>query len=75
VEGHPYTGRTHQIRLHLAHSGFPVVGDPLYGRKTTRSNEAMALRAVRLVYQDPFSRKRVDIRAPVDQFLTEYGFG
>ena len=27
------TGRTHQIRVHLSHMGFPIIGDPLYGRK------------------------------------------
>ena len=27
------TGRTHQIRVHLSHLGFPIIGDPLYGRK------------------------------------------
>jgi len=31
VEVHPLTGRTHQVRVHLAHAGFPVAGDPLYG--------------------------------------------
>ena len=30
------TGRTHQIRVHMAYIGFPLVGDPLYGRKPTR---------------------------------------
>lgn len=31
VEAKPLTGRTHQIRVHLAHSGFPIVGDESYG--------------------------------------------
>ena len=32
VRCHPHTGRTHQIRVHLAHEGFPLIVDPLYGR-------------------------------------------
>jgi RluA family pseudouridine synthase len=31
IEAHPFTGRTHQIRVHLAHSGLPIVGDATYG--------------------------------------------
>jgi len=32
LECTPHTGRTHQIRVHLFHAGFPIIGDPLYGR-------------------------------------------
>ena len=72
VECKPVTGRTHQIRVHLAESGMPIVGDELYGREE-RGYE-LGLRAIRLAYADPFTRRRVDIRAPVDWFLKEYGF-
>lgn len=33
IKAYPRTGRTHQIRLHAADAGFPVVGDPIYGKK------------------------------------------
>jgi len=72
VEAQPYTGRTHQIRIHLAESGTPCVGDDLYGRP--ERGVELGLRAIRLAYQDPFTRRRVEIRAPVEQFCREYGF-
>ena len=72
VEAKPTTGRTHQIRVHLAESGCPVVGDELYGRSNDRKN--LALRAVRLAYIDPFTKKRVEIHAATENFLKEYGF-
>ena len=72
IEAHPLTGRTHQIRLHLAESARPIVGDDVYGRRDDRSN--LGLRAVRLAFADPFSRRRVEIRAPIEAFCREYGF-
>lgn len=38
LECHLYTGRTHQIRVHMRHIGHPLVGDPLYGRGDGRQN-------------------------------------
>jgi 23S rRNA pseudouridine1911/1915/1917 synthase len=71
IEARPYTGRTHQIRIHLAESGSPVIGDELYGRG---EKIEMGLRAVKLGYHDPFTRKPVTIRAPVEGFLRTHGF-
>lgn len=42
LECHLYTGRTHQIRVHMRHTGHPVVGDPLYGRGDERINLGLA---------------------------------
>lgn len=71
IEARPYSGRQHQIRVHLAQSGCPIVGDALYGG---RHGKTLALRAAGLAYEDPFTRRRVQIRAPLEDFLTLYGF-
>jgi 23S rRNA pseudouridine1911/1915/1917 synthase len=72
VEAKPVTGRTHQIRVHLLESRLPIVGDELYGK--LERNLPLGLRAVALAYQDPFTKRRVEIHAPVESFLKEFGF-
>jgi len=57
------TGRKHQIRVHLAESGHPIVGDKNYG---SRSNpiQRMALHGANLSFEHPLSRKRMSFDSP-----------
>jgi 23S rRNA pseudouridine955/2504/2580 synthase len=66
------TGRTHQIRVHLAHAGFPIVGDPKYGdfaRNKAFAREQgvarMFLHAAELAFDHPASGERITLRANV----------
>ena len=74
------SGRTHQIRVHMAHAGWPLVGDPLYGRglrlprgATPRLAEALrgfrrqALHAERLAFAHPVTGKELEFDAPPPQ--------
>lgn len=70
------TGRTHQLRVHLAHSGHPIVGDPVYGCDTFPQ---MLLHGERQRLVRPFSFKRIEVRAPLPpyfhNFLLKYKLG
>src|ERR1017187_5809201 len=67
VELHIHTGRTHQIRVHRAHIGHPVVGDATYGRaRTTNISVArLLLHAYKLGFTHPRSQEFVEFTAPV----------
>lgn len=80
VEARPVTGRTHQIRIHLTESGYPILGEPMYSKKAVSAQQLqskfpLALRAAQLAYVDPFLKRKVQIDAPVRDFLRQYGFG
>jgi 23S rRNA pseudouridine1911/1915/1917 synthase len=57
------TGRTHQIRVHLAASGWPIVGDAVYGRSSALIAR-QALHAWRLTFPHPVSGKTTEVVAP-----------
>lgn len=63
VEARLFTGRTHQIRVHLSGSGFPVVGDELYGGIPA---ERLMLHSSCLSFVHPVTQVRLRIEAPCD---------
>jgi RluA family pseudouridine synthase len=67
IEFHPHTGRTHQIRVHSAELGCPIVGDKVYGRMPPMEPLMLHARAVTL----PLYAKRdpIRVRAPVPEHM------
>jgi 23S rRNA pseudouridine1911/1915/1917 synthase len=63
------TGRTHQIRVHLAAIDLPVAGDRVYGRPRELDLDRQFLHAGRLVFEHPFSGERVEAASPLPEEL------
>lgn len=65
VRCRPHTGRQHQIRVHLASVGAPLLGDPLYGSGPTELAPRLALHAARIVFPRPEGRGTEELSAPM----------
>jgi 23S rRNA pseudouridine1911/1915/1917 synthase len=69
LEVYPKTGRTHQIRVHMAHLGHPVLGDKVYGGKSSRKCEVpcdrQMLHAEVLGFVHPVSKEEMNFSAPI----------
>ncbi len=59
------TGRTHQIRVHLAAVGHPIVGDPTYGHGAELGLDRQFLHAARLRFTHPWTDQELDVRSPL----------
>jgi 23S rRNA pseudouridine1911/1915/1917 synthase len=72
LEIEPKTGRTHQIRVHLAWLGYPVVGDQVYGwRRPSIKLGRHFLHAVQLAVNSPSTGERLDFVAPLPSDLAD----
>jgi 23S rRNA pseudouridine1911/1915/1917 synthase len=65
------TGRTHQIRVHLAAVDLPVSGDPVYGIPGDLGLERQFLHAARLAFAHPLTGADIDVESPLPDDLTE----
>ena len=79
VECTLHTGRTHQIRVHMASLGHPLVADVLYGGGVAAGMARQALHAYRLSFAHPVSGQALEFHAPLPddmrQALAEWGLG
>jgi len=78
LEAQLKTGRTHQIRVHLAHLGFPILGDEKYGdfalNKSLKRDglKRMALHAWRMAFRHPLTAEPLECVAPLPAGIADY---
>ena len=64
------TGRTHQIRVHLSHIGYPIIGDEVYSNGKNEWNvSGQCLHAWRLEFKHPITRKKISLEAEIPEYL------
>lgn len=67
----PKTGRTHQIRVHLRHAGFPIVGDTVYGARV-QGVQRMLLHSYKMIFTHPTKGAKLQVIAPLPKdFVVE----
>ena len=72
VRCHLETGRTHQIRVHMAHIGHPILGDTVYGHKKTElGQDTQCLHAGQLCFRHPRDLRPVMVFAPLPTYFTD----
>ncbi|MDO8686749.1 MAG: RluA family pseudouridine synthase [Candidatus Berkelbacteria bacterium] len=77
VEAMPKTGRMHQIRVHLKHLGFPIIGDPLYNTKPSRAIskeldiERQFLHSSKLEFTHPIAGDVIKLESPLPEELKD----
>ena len=71
IECHLVTGRTHQIRVHLSHIGYPVEGDPLYGGRNYKKlyDGGQLLTAVKLKLIHPRTKKEMEFETKLPDYF------
>jgi 23S rRNA pseudouridine1911/1915/1917 synthase len=70
LEVRPHTGRTHQVRVHLAWLGYPLVGDEVYGLRRQRLLQGRHfLHAWRIAFTHPITGERMSFEAPLPREL------
>jgi 23S rRNA pseudouridine1911/1915/1917 synthase len=74
IECHPFTGRTHQIRVHLAHLKMPILGDVTYGRESAAISR-QALHAWKLEIPHPTTGETLKLQAPLPEDILQAWLG
>jgi len=70
IEARLETGRTHQIRVHMAHIGYPLVGDTVYGFKKQKiKSSGQLLHAKVLGFVHPITKEYMEFEAPMPEYF------
>ena len=67
------TGRTHQIRVHMAHIGHPLAGDEIYGRGKEKTGlEGQCLHAGKIMFVHPDTGEKMSFECPLPRYFTDF---